>query len=534
MPARERWRDIALPLWGMLAAGLWALTAYAAGPGGAMVVVAVAGTAAVAVRRPEGLLALALVLAPIAGASFHVVGIGQSQPVRPLIAVLIVASVVYALAVARPGPGAVRIGWHVPAALGAFATVAVGSALQGVDPGSAVAPLGRLLEEAALLVAVLVVCRTRQAVLVVVAGALGGLLLAGAQGTLGGSLSADPLYGFATEGSVVTREQGSFAHPNKYGLFLSTLIPLAVSLVASRSVRPSLRALAAAALGLGLPALILSYSRGALIGLVAGSFVWLLAVRPRVALGIGLAAAVVALVVAPSDLRARFDSDSTGSDYAQRSVLWASAVDIYADHPVLGVGVGGFPSAYARRAAEGTAADRPLLNQGEGETLPFHAHNAFLTVLAEQGVLGLLALVAFGFFAVLTAFRGTKARDPVARAVCMGVARPGGLGLRQPLQREPLRGDGPATGRAHRGRMRAGRPRARPRSRCAACPRNAGSDLIPSRASARGSVASAAPASRMACPTRPCVSATRAASARSIASAARSTGLPLSSGWRSK
>ena len=76
-----------------------------------------------------------------------------------------------------------------------------------MDPGSATAPLGRLLEEAALLVAVLVVCRTRQAVLVVVAGALGGLLLAGAQGTLGGSLSADPLYGFATEGSVVTREQ---------------------------------------------------------------------------------------------------------------------------------------------------------------------------------------------------------------------------------------------------------------------------------------------------------------------------------------
>lgn len=424
MLAAAHRRDVT-PLIGLLAAGLWPLTAYVAGPLAAPLIVAAAVTFVFVVRKPERLIALAVILAPLSGISFAETDLGSvlpAQSIEPLVFLLILGALAIALVKAQQGGALQGMPWALPASFCAFAAVTVISALQGFDSEASLSPVARVLEAGALLIAVPIVCRTRRQLLVVVAGALGALLVAGAQGVFGSALGGESAYGFATGNTVVDRVQGSFDHPNKYGLFLAILIPLAATVVTAREMRPAMRWLAASALAVGVPALVMSYSRGAIAGLVGGSFVWLLFARPRLALRLGAIALVALLAFAPSSLRDRFSEDSAASDFSDRSALWESAVDIYTQRPVLGVGVGSFPDAYARLAVEEEgAATRGLLNQGDGETLPFHAHNAFLTVLAEQGLLGVLALLAFGGASVATAYRGTRMRDPACRAVCLGV-----------------------------------------------------------------------------------------------------------------
>ncbi|MBA3326934.1 MAG: O-antigen ligase family protein, partial [Solirubrobacterales bacterium] len=132
--------------------------------------------------------------------------------------------------------------------------------------------------------------------------------------------------------------------------------------------------------------------------------------------------------VAPSALTSRFDEGTAGSDTSDRVLLWKSAIAIGGERPVVGAGIGNFPEAYAGvRGPDTTGGDRPLLNQGDGETLPFHAHNAFLTVLAEQGVLGLGALLVLGALALGSALATARGADPLARLV--GLASGAGLAV---------------------------------------------------------------------------------------------------------
>ena len=75
-----------------------------------------------------------------------------------------------------------------------------------------------------------------------------------------------------------------------------------------------------------------------------------------------------------------------------RVVMWRNTVEIIREHPILGVGTGGFEVAY-RRKIEGSHGW-----QAEPTNDP---HNFYLKVLAEQGVAGLFAFLAFIVFAAI-------------------------------------------------------------------------------------------------------------------------------------
>jgi O-antigen ligase len=75
-----------------------------------------------------------------------------------------------------------------------------------------------------------------------------------------------------------------------------------------------------------------------------------------------------------------------------RVVMWRNAWQIISEHPVLGVGTGSFKTAYARRV-EGTP--------GWQATLTGDPHNQYLKIWAEQGVFGLLAILAFLVLALM-------------------------------------------------------------------------------------------------------------------------------------
>lgn len=86
---------------------------------------------------------------------------------------------------------------------------------------------------------------------------------------------------------------------------------------------------------------------------------------------------------------ARGDSAAIDFALAGRLPIWRTAWAMAADHPVNGVGVRGFRYAYPKYAAPGD----PWLQPDSG-TGALHAHQLVLELLAETGVIGLLAWIA--------------------------------------------------------------------------------------------------------------------------------------------
>jgi O-antigen ligase len=80
------------------------------------------------------------------------------------------------------------------------------------------------------------------------------------------------------------------------------------------------------------------------------------------------------------------DQAEEGTPFGQRQVFWRNTARMIADHPVFGVGTGGFQTAYAPyvRGAAGWAGNET------GDP-----HNQFLKFQAEQGVFGLAAFLFF-------------------------------------------------------------------------------------------------------------------------------------------
>jgi len=73
-----------------------------------------------------------------------------------------------------------------------------------------------------------------------------------------------------------------------------------------------------------------------------------------------------------------------------RWTMWIVSVDAWLEHPLLGVGTGGFPS-----AAAAVLDKQPLLKSGAlaGYT-PAHPHNMYMLSLARWGLFGLAAFMA--------------------------------------------------------------------------------------------------------------------------------------------
>jgi len=83
-------------------------------------------------------------------------------------------------------------------------------------------------------------------------------------------------------------------------------------------------------------------------------------------------------------------SQLKGLDYSvkSRSIIWAGAVGIFLDHPILGAGPGNFRVFFPEHRAHDY-----FLHEISNVTL--YAHNYFLDLLAETGILGFAAFVCF-------------------------------------------------------------------------------------------------------------------------------------------
>lgn len=187
--------------------------------------------------------------------------------------------------------------------------------------------------------------------------------------------------------------------PNDMGVTLALGVPVAVYLALTGSRR--WRALWLAYVPVGLSGIALSGSRGAAITVAAAILCVLYFTGRRslaAASGTGALVAAGAWVVwwlKPETWERvlTFRQQIAGGTLGDRLPIWRAGWRVLADHPVAGVGLGGFPEAVARHLTYASV-----------------AHNTVLSVLVELGVVGGALFLAALASVLLGAWRGA-ARD---------------------------------------------------------------------------------------------------------------------------
>lgn len=196
-----------------------------------------------------------------------------------------------------------------------------------------------------------------------------------------------------TDTDTRPRAMGSIGDPNFYGQILAALLPIALLRVWSES-RTQLRVLAALAVFAIVGGILLTFSRGAGLAVVALALalVPLGYIRLRYGL-IAIATAAIVLALSPDYLQriktvAELESTSMRSADAsmqERATIMMASVRVFLDHPVLGVGAG--------QAKDYIAPYSNLLGYTRA-TPGKAAHNIYLEILVDTGVLGFAAFAA--------------------------------------------------------------------------------------------------------------------------------------------
>jgi len=189
------------------------------------------------------------------------------------------------------------------------------------------------------------------------------------------------------------------ADPNDFAFVLATSLPLMFWLLGSK---PLARLLVLGMIGVVFAGILLSLSRGTLVGLGAGLLFLLATDRRRLQLTLvaGALATVAAIVVVNSNPQ-RFQHALTLKEHvAQENVstrfeAWSGAARLATDHPLLGVGPGNFQFYY--NDVTGRPVGTPSLRV---------VHDTYLDIAAE---LGIVAMLLFLGYLVLTFGRLTAA-----------------------------------------------------------------------------------------------------------------------------
>ncbi|MER6557626.1 O-antigen ligase family protein [Streptomyces sp. NPDC001027] len=284
------------------------------------------------------------------------------------------------------------------------------AAMGASSPGAGLTGLGRYLQIFVLVPAAVVLLVRDRADLRVLAWSFVGL--AGWQGAVGVHQFVTGT-GASYQGETI-RAVGTFGPQDVMGMatVVSFGLVCAVGLALGASAARQRAVAAAAALALLAP-LALSFSRGAWIATALTCTVQLVLAGLRRALKVGAAAIAAGVVlvggfgVGSAMLQERVNSITQVADAPDQSVtdryaLWTSAVGMWAEQPLTGVGLKGFPEHRDAHAplALSSGSDTDGAGSGFVRQPLLSPHNMYLLVLGEQGLIGLLAL-AGGWLAML-------------------------------------------------------------------------------------------------------------------------------------
>lgn len=236
------------------------------------------------------------------------------------------------------------------------------------------------------------------------------------------------------------RAFGTFGQPNPFGGFMGLLAPLALMMTLGHGLRwwrtrkqfdLILLLFYAVAASLMLAGIIVSWSRGAWLAFAVAGVVMFLALPRKLGRGLALAGILVCLTAVlwtagllPASVIERVSSsteeffafedmrgvDITSANYpvVERLAHWQAALNMARQYPWFGVGFGNYEIAYP---------DFRLLNWDE----PLgHAHNYYLNMLAESGLIGLLGYGKAWLMIMWLTWQARQHPDTLSRLVVIG------------------------------------------------------------------------------------------------------------------
>lgn len=380
---------------------LFAYSAFIVHPAALPAALALLTLAVATAARPEVGLAAAFLMVPVGNLAFPE---GPSWLLLAAWSGLLLALSLLRVPAEGTEPRLPRLGlmvvlYLVVGALG----LAVAGGSEAALPG-----IRMLVVGSALFFAVATLVRDGRQVQWVIGGAAASAALTGGLATYQYVAGESVSTGFILDsGRIVSRVAGGLAHPNQLAGFLVLLLPFTL---AGASTGRRMRPLYVVAAALALLGVYFSFSRAALVALAVVPLVLLRGRRMIVVLPL---LALLVAAAAPDLLEQRFATlTQEGSVVASRIDIWTTAAHIWSENPVAGVGLGGFPEAYA----EAQVAGKLFLPSTSLEPPP-HAHNLFLNSLAEQGLVGLVALLALLVAALRNAVRLRRHHDPFIATV---------------------------------------------------------------------------------------------------------------------
>jgi len=243
----------------------------------------------------------------------------------------------------------------------------------------------------------------------------------------------------------VFRAFGTFGQPNPFGGFMGLVFPIAAMAALGYGYRllkkPAHQQRIALVANVGfysmaaailLVALIASWSRGAWLSIFVSIGIMVIALPRRLFVSVGIIIGIGSLVLLlsasgrlPASITNRISTitnelsstgdvrgvDVTPANYAnvERLAHWQAAVNIATAYPFLGAGFGNYDAAYANYS---------LIYW---EISLGHAHNYYLNVLSETGMIGLAVYITLFAIVFLSTWQVRKHPDFAIRAIGIGL-----------------------------------------------------------------------------------------------------------------
>ena len=333
-----------------------------------------------------------------------------------MLAIAILVGCVAGLARQRP---VVRIDplWAIFIAFGAMALVQV--LLIGNDPGEmkftfASIQLVGLATGGALLLAAQLLFRDRDwgpfLDIIVLSGVLAASLALASLATNGRIDTQFP--GIYAVGVNNERAIGPFNNPNYFGLFEALV--MVVAFYRLRFASKKMRVLLALAMPIIVLALVVSFSRAALLSAGIGVTVLALSFNVRAAIGVGAVLVVAGILISGAFSSARFSitnpNGSIGDQIAAqeasdnaRFTAGGAGVSLFESAPVFGIGFGQYHFESVRYLPPASETS--------------FSHDWYVNLLAEQGIVGVVLVVAAALIVGWRIFVSTRER----RILCVGL-----------------------------------------------------------------------------------------------------------------
>lgn len=195
--------------------------------------------------------------------------------------------------------------------------------------------------------------------------------------------------------SGMSRANGFYGHPMTLGGWLCIFLPLLLIEFFERRLLGKYYWLAGLAFCICIAGLVFNATRGAWLAVAIVSAVLLIYYmfksKRNLAVSIIFVALISTVLVNNPKFMYRLDTIDDFNKYqsnTERILIWQSAWNMFKAHPVLGVGLGQYTENYQQKYISPQAKE-PKLG---------HAHNNFMQMLAENGIVGFVGFVImFGY-----------------------------------------------------------------------------------------------------------------------------------------